>query len=63
MVFVRMDTLGYDGVASHSIAAISTIGKNSTIYLGISSLIVSTGVSVFPIFFALLPLGFFGFFK
>jgi len=63
MVFVRMDTMGYDGVTSHSIAAVSTIGKNSTIYLGISSLIVSTGVSVFPIFFALLPLGFFGFFK
>jgi len=63
MAFVRMNTTGYDGIVSHSIAAASTIGQDSTIYLGISSLIESTGVSVFPIFFALLPLGFFGFFK
>jgi len=63
MAFVRMNTTGYDGIVSHSIAAVSTIGQDSTIYLGISSLIESTGVSVFPIFFALLPLGFFGFFK
>ena len=63
MAFVRMNTVGYDGIASHSIAAVSTIGQDSTIYLGISSLIESTGLSVFPIFFALLPLGFFGFFR
>ena len=63
MVFVRMNIAGYDGIVSHSIAAVSRIGVDSTIYLGISSLIESTGVSVFPIFFALLPLGFFGFFK
>ena len=63
MAFVRMNTTGYDGIVSHSIAAVSTIGQDSTIYLGIISLIESTGVSVFPIFFALLPLGFFGFFK
>jgi len=63
MAFVRMNTTGYDGIVSHSIAAVSTIGQDSTIYLGISSLIESTGVSVFPIFFALLPLGFFGFFQ
>jgi len=63
MAFVRMNTVGYDGIASHSIAAVSTIGQDSTIYLGISSLIESIGLSVFPIFFALLPLGFFGFFK
>ena len=63
MAFVRMNTVGYDGIASHSIAAVSTIGQDSTIYLGIITLIESTGLSVFPIFFALLPLGFFGFFK
>ena len=63
MAFVRMNTTGYDGIVSHSIAAVSTIGHDSTIYLGISSLIESTGLSVFPIFFALLPLGFFGFFR
>ena len=59
-----MNTMGYDGIASHSIAAVSTIGEDGgTIYLGIISLIESVGVSVFPIFFVLLPLGFFGFFK
>ena len=63
MAFVRINTAGYDGIASHSIAAVSTIGQDSTIYLGISSLIESAGLSIFPIFFALLPLGFFGFFK
>ena len=63
MVFVRMDTMGYDGVTSHSIAAVSTIGKDSTTYLGIISSIKSVALAVFPIFFVLLPLGFFGFFR
>ena len=63
MVFVRMDTMGYDGVTSHSIAAVSTIGKDSTTYLGIISFIKSVALAVFPIFFVLLPLGFFGFFR
>jgi len=63
MVFVRMDTMGYDGVTSHSIAAVSAIGKNSTMYLGIVSFIKSVAFAVFPIFFVLLPLGFFGFFR
>ena len=63
MVFVRMDTMGYDGVTSHSIAAVSAIGKNSTMYLGIVTFIKSAAYAVFPIFFVLLPLGFFGFFR
>ena len=63
MIFVRMDTMGYDGVTSHSIAAVSTIGKDSTTYLGIISSIKSVALAVFPIFFVLLPLGFFGFFR
>ena len=63
MVFVRMDTMGYDGVTSHSIAAVSAIGKNSTMYLGIVTFIKSAASAVFPIFFVLLPLGFFGFFR
>jgi len=63
MVFVRMDTMGYDGVTSHSIAAVSAIGKNSTMYLGIVTFIKSAAFAVFPIFFVLLPLGFFGFFR
>jgi hypothetical protein len=58
-----MDTMGYDGVTSHSIAAVSAIGKNSTMYLGIVSFIKSVAFAVFPIFFVLLPLGFFGFFR
>jgi len=60
MLFVRMDTMGYDGVASHAMAA---IGKNSITYLGIITFIKSVGIGVFPIFFVLLPLGFFGFFR
>jgi hypothetical protein len=63
MLFVRMDTMEYDGVTSHSIAAISSIGKNSTTYLGIITFIKSVAIGVFPIFFVLLPLGFFGFFR
>ena len=63
MVFVRMDTMGYDGVTSHSISAITGIGKNSTTYLGIISFIKSVAIGIFPIFFVLLPLGFFGFFR
>ena len=55
--------MGYDGVTSHSIAAVSTIGKDSTTYLGIISFIKSVALAVFPIFFVLLPLGFFGFFR
>ena len=60
MLFVRMDTMEYDGVASHAMAA---IGKNSTTYLGIITFIKSVAIGVFPIFFVLLPLGFFGFFR
>jgi hypothetical protein len=63
MLFVRMDTMGYDGVTSHSISAVSAIGKNSTTYLGIITFIKSVAIGVFPIFFVLLPLGFFGFFR
>ena len=63
MISVRMDTMGYDGIASHSIAAVYTIGEDATIYTAILSLIKTTGYAVFPIFFALLPLGFFGFFR
>ena len=63
MLFVRMDTMGYDGVTSHAMAAVSAIGKNSTMYLGIVTFIKSAALAVFPIFFVLLPLGFFGFFR
>ena len=69
MLFVRMDTLGYDGVFSHSIhsVAVYTGGvAHPKIIDGseaMSSLIKSTGLAVFPIFFMFLPLGIFGFFR
>jgi len=66
MLFVRMDTLGYDGVFSHSVASVEayTIGAK-TVHgnEAVSSLINSTARAVFPIFFIFLPLGIFGFFR
>ena len=50
MLFVRMDTMGYDGVTSHSMAAVSAIGKNSTTYLGIITFIKSVASGVFQYF-------------
>jgi len=68
MIFVRMETVGYDGIFSHSVAAIqvssgilpaNTLNAAESILL----LIKSTALSVFPIFFIFLPLGIFGFFR
>ena len=54
MLFVRMDTLGYDGVFSHSVASVEayTIGEK-TVHGGeaVFTLINSTARAVFPIFF------------
>ena len=66
MLFVRMDTLGYDGVFSHSVHAVEAYTTGSkTVHGGeaVSSLINSTARAVFPIFFIFLPLGIFGFFR
>ena len=68
MIFVRMETMGYDGIFSHSVAAIqvsSGILPASTLNAAESTflLIKSIALSVFPIFFVLLPLGFFRFFR
>ena len=63
MVFVRMDTMGYDGITSHLYYNVNSIGKDSAMYSGIISLIKSVGLAVLPIFLVLLPLGFFGFFR
>lgn len=66
MLFVRMDTMGYDGVFSHSIAAVEAYSSGSAILhpnVAIFTLIKSTALAVFPIFLILLPLGIFGFFK
>jgi hypothetical protein len=68
MLFVRMDTMGYDGIFSHSVAAIqvssgilpaNTLNAAESVF----ELIKSTAISVFPIFFIFLPLGIFGFFR
>ena len=75
MVSVRMDTMGYDGIVSHSIAAGITIGETDppiyatdsvsefTVPHGVISFIKSAALAAFPIFFIFLPLGFFGFFR
>ena len=70
MLFVRMDTIGYDGVFSHSIGGsgsaleVYTVGEKIVDGSEAAfSLIKSAGLAVFPIFFILLPLGFFAFFK
>ena len=66
MLFVRMDTLGYDGVFSHSVASVEayTIGTK-TVHgsEAVLTLINTTARAVFPIFFIFLPLGIFGFFR
>ena len=75
MVSVRMDTMGYDGIVSHSIAAGITFGETDppiyatdsvsefTVPHGVISFIKSAALAAFPIFFIFLPLGFFGFFR
>ena len=66
MLFVRMDTMGYDGIFSHSVSAIGAYSSGANIVHGSEvafSLIKSTALAVFPIFFIFLPLGIFGFFK
>ena len=66
MLFVRMDTMGYDGIFSHSVSAVEAYSSGANIIHGSEtalSLIKSTALAVFPIFFIFLPLGIFGFFK
>ena len=66
MLFVRIDTLGYDGIFSHSAHAVDAYSSGVKIVRGgeaVSSLIKSTAKSVFPIFFIFLPLGIFAFFR
>ena len=66
MLFVRMDTLGYDGVFSHSASAVDAYSSGAKIVRGgetAFALINSTARAVFPIFFIFLPLGIFTFFR
>ena len=69
MLFVRIDTLGYDGVFSHSVHAVEVytdaVTHTKIIHgdIAVFSLIKSTALAVFPIFFIFLPLGIFAFFR
>jgi len=66
MLFVRIDTLGYDGIFSHSTHAVEVYSSGEKIFRGgevLSSLIKSTAAAIYPIFFIFLPLGIFGFFR
>ena len=68
MAFVKMDTMGYDGIVSHSVAAGIKFGQpdyvsDFPVYLGAISFIKSIALAVFPIFFIFLPLGLFAFFR
>ena len=66
MLFVRMDTIGYDGVFSHSASAVDAYSSGAKIVRGgetVFALVNSTARAVFPIFFIFLPLGIFTFFR
>ena len=65
MLFVRMDTLGYDGVFSHTAHNLEVYASGAQMVRSEAglSLIKSTALAVFPIFFVFLPLGIFGFFR
>ena len=68
MAFVKMDTMGYDGIVSHSVAAGIKFGQpdyvsDFPVYLGAISFIKSIALAVFPIFFIFLPFGLFAFFR
>ena len=74
MISVRMDTMGYDGIVSHSMSAGIKFGEPDhyseayavpgfTASLGVMAFIKPAVLATFPIFFVFLPLGFFGFFR
>ena len=66
MLLVRMDTIGYDGVFSHSVSAVEAYSSGSKIVDGdmaVFSFVKATALAVFPIFFIFLPLGIYGFFR
>ena len=65
MLFVRIDTLGYDGIFSHTAHNLEVYASGEQMVRSEAgfSLIKSTALAVFPIFFIFLPLGIFGFFR
>ena len=66
MLFLRMDTIGHDGVFSHSVEAVDVYTSGRQIIHASESIFTlakSTALAVFPIFFIFLPLGIYGFFR
>ena len=66
MLFLRMDVMGYDGIFSHSTSAVEAYTSGAKIIhssIAVFSLIKSTGLAVFPIFFIFVPLGLYVFFR
>jgi len=70
MLFVRIDTMGHDVIFSHSVggsgSVLDVVASGEKIVdssMAAFNLIKSAGLAVFPIFFILVPLGFFAFFK
>ena len=66
MLFLRMDTMGYDGIFSHSTSAVEVYASGTKIIHGgeaLFSLVKSIGLAAFPIFFIFVPLGIYGFFR
>ena len=66
MLFVRMETIGYDGILSHSAHAVEVYSSGTVLVHpneAVFTFIKSTALASFPIFFALLPLGIIGFFR
>ena len=66
MLLVRMDTVGYDGIFSHSVSAVEVYASGTKIVHGdiaVFSFVKATALAVFPVFFIFLPLGIYGFFR
>ena len=66
MLFLRMDTIGHDGIFSHSVEAVDVYTSGRQIIHASESIFTlakSTALAVFPIFFIFLPLGIYGFFR
>ena len=66
MLFMRIEMMGYDGIFSHSVAAVDVYSSGTQLMdssRAISTLIKSTAFAIFPLFFVFLPLGIFMFFR
>jgi len=60
MLFLRMDTIGHDGIFSHSVEAVDVYTSGRQIIHASESIFTfakSTALAVFPLVFICLPLG------